>query len=173
MWSKAIVGLVVAVSVAVPAAADTDSLKDPKNDMGFDIVRVSQGHGRDRAYMDAWLKHTVEFRQGFSARGFKREGDLWLDFSTHDRRIQVRHHHGEWHARMMGGPGEIVGHPKVWRPDGKTISVSFPTDWVEQDLDRYRWKAHSVFYGAECDSPDGGCPSVAPADPSGALVHEL
>jgi hypothetical protein len=62
---------------------------------------------------------------------------------------------GELRARMSDSsrPGNtrIVGYPKVWRRDSRTVVVSFRRSRLERGIESYRWRAVSA-------APKNPCP---------------
>lgn len=149
---------VLIAGVPVMATADEAGARDRRQwgkDGRFDLARTTHGHGRERPYRPARLKHSVEFHRAFKARAFDRRGSLWLTFPDKDRWIWVDYERGEYRATMRSNEKGVVGHPKVWKSAPDTLSLSFPRRWLKRGLKRYRWRATSEWF-PPCDDNGGG-----------------
>ena len=174
-WLGLALALVLATP-AVPTFADEAVRGDAQESQRFDIVAIEHGHGRPRADEAPRLQHRISFDKGFSTRSFRRHAELAMSFPTRDRWIEIVRRDGEWKARMTRMRGGLVGRPEVWRPDARTIVVSFPRRWLGADADRYVWRAVSVDGPFRCNDTGTGTSSsscVAWIDETGKLTHVL
>lgn len=180
MRTKLIVGLALglALSLAAPAVADTVSARDPQDGgYRFDIRRIRHGHGRAEGDRAPRLQHTVRFRRAFTPKQYRGNVSVHIVFPDLDRGIRIVHRKGQWRGVLFKPrSGKVIGHPKVWRPDDRTLRVSFRKGRLQAGLDEYRWSAYAqpVYH---CPESDPGEPVIAcspmPPDITRTLTHSL
>lgn len=171
--TAALLGIFLAL--AAPASADTDGAKDPKDDRPFDIVHVQHAHGHDREDEGQRLQHTIRFRKRFTGPEFKGSGGAGIHLVQQDEYVSIFRKDGRWRSRYYNKEAKVVGHPVVWRPNGRTLRVSFPRRWIEPGVDSYRWRARSLWF-PPCPQPEDGPPVACtppPPDEAKVLHHVL
>jgi hypothetical protein len=154
------------------ASADQIGQRDP-NEFAtlFNISFISHGHGHPRDKQVAWLQHKIRMYKPWRSKRLRRYGDLSLTFPSRDRRIDVVYK-GGLRARMTGDSGQVVGRPRVWRPDRRTVAVSFPHRWLGANVQHYNWRAVAVFAPPCDDVVDPACPAVIDVAPNeGSVRH--
>jgi hypothetical protein len=159
----------VAVSLSAPALADEGGASDPKDEGQFDLARVAHGHSNR---FEGWVKHTVRFHQGFTKKAYRQHGSLDLYFPDHDSSIDIQRKKDRWRATMRRD-GEVVGHPRIWRPDGRSFRVLFPPRWLDEQVESYRWFAESIVWYPSCvDQPPPSPQAISAASSSCPVVYD-
>jgi hypothetical protein len=158
----------------VSALADEDSVGDPHDKMLFDVIRIKHGHSEVGEGGSSRLEHRVRYRKAFTGEEFRRDAFLGIAFLDRTEAIRVGWKDGKWKARMYNsGDGGSEGQPQVSRPDGRTISLTFPLWWLDADLESYRWRAYSM-YSPRCEPGPSTAACVPPiTDKSERLRHHL
>jgi hypothetical protein len=169
-----VVATVLGVVLGTSASADQVGRRDPKEfPTLFNISSVSHGHGHPRDDARAWVQHKIRMYKPWRSRRLRRYGDLSLTFPSRDRRIDIFYRRG-LRARMTKRSGRLVGHPTVWRPDRRTVAVSFPSHWLGSNEQRYNWHALAVFAPPCDDNANPACPAVLDLAPNrGNMRHRL
>ena len=164
---------VLALAAAM-AGADQVGRRDKKEfSTLFNISFVSHGHGHPRHKEAAWLQHKVRMYKPWRSKRLRRYGDVGFIFPSRDRRIEILYKRG-LRARMTKNSGQILGRPKVWRPDRRTVAVSFPRDWLGRHLQHYNWRAVATFTPPCDDVVNPACPALFDKAPNkGNLRHDL
>lgn len=151
-------GLLVAVVVAGPAAADRSSMRDPDDTPGrLDIKVVAQSHQSGGA---GDLKHRVGMFHRWGKRHLRGSSNFINMFFTTDedrgfeRRLTIDVRNGKLYAQMDEYPSlKPVGRAQVWRPSRRGVAVAFPTNFLGENVKTYKWQANSFFH----TSGDGPC----------------
>lgn len=172
VMTSMIVATLVGLSLGTMAIADQVGQRDPKEfPTVLNISFISHGHGHPRDKQVAWLQQRIRMYKAWRSKRLRRYGDLSLTFPSRDRSIEVFYHRG-LRARMTKDSGRIVGRPKVWRPDRRTVAVSFPHRWLGANVQHYNWRAVAVFAPPCEDVVDPACPAVIDVAPNeGNLRH--
>lgn len=145
-------GIVLVALVAAPSMADTTWLRDPDDTDGkLDIKSVVQAHEMDSPVGEAirhrltmfryWNKKALRSRNNFINLFFDTDDDKGFD-----RRLNIDVRNGALRAKMEKWPGlEDVGFAKVWRPNGRSVSVAFSESWLGRRVGAYQWIGYSVY----------------------------
>ncbi|MDQ3982817.1 MAG: hypothetical protein M3271_09095 [Actinomycetota bacterium] len=168
----------VLLLAGVPAAdvsADVKAISDPKDSRGkLDIIRAEARHMRN---VQGFVKHVLTFEDrngpahgvivGFRFRvpekGLRRR-TLFVKVNP-DGGL-----YGEMHR-----PGVAIGYARVWKPNGSSIAIAFPTALLSRRIEAYKWTALTDYIDreAECADSDviGNCIDRAPN--KGWVTHRL
>jgi hypothetical protein len=173
MNKVAVLLVLLAGVLLVPGAASADHLstRDPREFRGrFDIARVWHGHGARGG--GTWLKHGVKMYRGWHSRALRSRGSVDITFPGRRRYIRFDFRRG-LKARMYDHDGELVGKPLAWRPNLKTLIVSFPRGWLGDNVSRYSWLVESTST-PPCDDTTASCAGFVDRAPdAGRIVHVL
>lgn len=129
------------------ALADTDRIQDANDTPGkLDVRFAVEGHKQTEN--DRLLRHRLTMFDRWSKRALARKGNfIHLFFDTdsdggYERRLKITARKGELRARMQAWRGlDSVGRADVWRPNRRSVSVSFPASWLGDGLEEYKWIA--------------------------------
>ena len=132
------------------ATADTAILADAKDSQGFlDIKKTRAAHGQG-----ARLKHSISTYATWRPRHLDC-ASFGFVFPDQDRYLAIFWRKGELHARISdhsdSGNPSVVGYPRIWRRDDRTVVVSFRRAHLGRGLESYRWRAVA-------GSPSEPCP---------------
>ena len=146
----------VAILLAVGMAkADVVYIADTKDPQTFlDIKEAGAAHGHDGR-----IKHFITTYETWRLRNL-RCGQFGFVFPDQDRYVAIFPKSGELRARMSDSSGagdtRVVGYPRVWRRDSRTVVVSFKRSRIEQGIDSYRWRAVTAAGEDPCPEPGSG-----------------
>ena len=138
------------VALATPAHADRGVVHDREDfNREIDIEKAVHSHG----HLHRVVKHRIETYDRWKSRRLRYRGrrvvfyfDSDADHAI-DRHVTVRHKDGELVATMYRGRSgsREVAPVNVWRPDPRSLSVSFPVGLLRPNIQSYRWEVDSTY----------------------------
>jgi hypothetical protein len=178
----------LALSLVLTGAAHANQKRFHDSDDApgvLDIARVAHGH-RTTSSGARHLVHTLKFVKAWPVKKLGRAGFavVYFELPGHrdnppERTLQIEYEDGKLVARMfatLGDPPDHLGPVTMWRPNWRTIKVSFPKSLLRKGLKRYKWNAVSfVERKRGMCGRRGGCTDWAPsmADDQRYIRHVL
>ena len=168
-----VIAALLLASGATSALADGKRVRDRNDTRGvLDIATVSHGHRRTSTG-ERRLVHTIRLREAWPVKKLGHEAFALIYFelkgnpdSPPERTVQIEYEKGRLVARMFDllvDPSRHLGRVALWRPDWRTLRVSFPKSLLREGLQRYKWNAVTfVEKGRGVCPRTGGCVDWAP-----------
>lgn len=174
-WKRFVSLGAAALLIATPASADTYTIADADDSpSALDVASIMQSHER-LSSGQLLLSYTIEMYEPWSSETLKEAevSDISLHFdlnNEHEAAYRALGFCGEGFERILelgvSGDGslygelrtprqKVVGFAKVWRPDDKSVQMSFPKSALKPHLHSYQWCAQTAYH--EATEPSSEC----------------
>ena len=121
---------------------------------------------------ESWPLRALRPRRGELALLFDLDGKIVDGHLGFERAVVIWAGGGRLHAEMRAPRNRVLGRVKVWRPNSRTVKVTFRKALLRRGLAEYHWFARTLVYRGDRSGGDAAPGEITSSIPE-TLTHQL